>query len=263
MSGFSRAEKTQLLAAVKAGDLHKIKSLINSSSSPFIPDELIAKTIMYLRRHIVKDTELFFKGYPVISFNRKGQQQERFLLVTASALYHIKYDFALQQIHHVKRFPLSAISHVYWGHLCNDYSSPPPRGNQTKRSVLAFGLQVHFKADTASGGIVTSSGVFSPVRTYVPLLSSTCPEGSSRAVAEEMSIPIESSLVHISQNSLSTSSFTPSGIVIQHEITRPSGGLISMFYNGLKLGFWNKTKCRDPLDNDSLSDTSRRGSDPS
>ncbi|KAL0215378.1 hypothetical protein P9112_007562 [Eukaryota sp. TZLM1-RC] len=243
MSGFSRSEKVQLLAAVRSGDLHKVKSVINSSASPFIPDPETFSRLQYLRNKVVDDSELFLKGYTVISINKRGHHQERFLLLTAQAIYHVKFDFSLNQVHHVKRFPLTTVSHVYWGHLCDEYSNPS-RSTNVKRSAIQYGVQIHFKSDNPDG-LITSTGKMSSVRTYIPLVPPSATDGSSKAIAEEITIPIEVSLVSISVSTGEV--LLPSGIIVQHEITRPSGGVVSLFYNGLKLGFWRRKRGVDEM----------------
>ncbi|KAL0212423.1 hypothetical protein RCL1_006049 [Eukaryota sp. TZLM3-RCL] len=242
MSGFSRAEKAQLQASIRAGDLHKIKSIINSTASPYVPDPLTVDTIQYIRSQLIDDSELFLKGYPVVSLNRRGHQQERLLLITSQAFYHVKYDYLTHSIEHFKRFPLSIVSHIYWGHLCDDFTSPPPRGSLTKRSALTYGVQVFFKPDHPD-----SPSDLSNIRTYIPLLPSTVPDGSSQAVAEEITAPFEGSLVFLSKNSIMEHTFLPAGIVVQHEISKPSGGIVSFVYNGLKLGFFKKNINNSPL----------------
>jgi hypothetical protein len=206
----------ELDAAVQRSDFQKLRSIVTGPASPYFPSDFHGALIDRCRLKLVEATELFIKGYVVVSLNRRNQEQERVILLTDQRLVHVKIDFTTREILHTKSIPYDTVSFVQVG----NFSCSSLYG---MRLVLS---DRHGEPQSRTA------------RLYRPLLPESCPQTVMRAVASEMVAPVGAALGR-----------RAAGLVSQAEIPRPSAGIarpLSAVYNMLHLGMHSeKDECMD------------------
>eukprot|EP00792_Barthelona_sp_PAP020_P004529 TRINITY_DN2184_c0_g1_i1.p1 TRINITY_DN2184_c0_g1~~TRINITY_DN2184_c0_g1_i1.p1 ORF type:complete len:249 (+),score=50.02 TRINITY_DN2184_c0_g1_i1:147-893(+) len=224
--GFTTQEQTAIREAVRTGDFHKIKAIINSPSSAFTPTKVQYHVIHFCRKSMIPDDELFVKGYVLTYINHNNCEQERLLLITNTHLYHVKFDFKNFQISHFKRFPINCISHVYYGHFSDGTTK------QQTRSNISYGVSIFLRENLLQQILpVDFNFAHQAIRVYMPPLCFQN-DTAGKSICQEITYSIECSLLHECVQ-------YGGGIVMEHEIVRDFGSIFSFFYNKFSAGHYS------------------------
>lgn len=94
--------------AADAGDTERVAAMVLDKYGP-----LYSKAVVRSVQHCVPQGEVLRGGWPIISLNEFGVEQERILLVTNLALYRVKFDFKKTCITRFRRLAITDVVTCY------------------------------------------------------------------------------------------------------------------------------------------------------